>query len=318
MPIIPEARPTVPGEAIDAHVHLFTVGLFEEIIAAMDRGESGHKLPPRLRESLKDRRFGPRNQKLPETDPEETARWYIERLKAANVAKALVVSAMPDSQWTRDFILAARGHVHALCNVDPFDPGAPALLEREMAAGFRGVKLYPVNRCYRLSDPACRPFFDKAAELRAHLIIHYGVTIDPTGDLRYADPIDLSPVARDYPELQFVIAHFGAGWLDSVLRLAYQCKNVCVDTSGTNNWMDYHVPKMTLAEVFERTLTAMGPERILFGTDSGTTASYRTWLRYMQERTLEEIGLSDRDRDLIMRGNASRIFRVDEPLLPGE
>jgi hypothetical protein len=206
--------------------------------------------------------------------------------------------------------------VHALAAVDPREPDAPALLEREMAAGFRGVKLYPVNRCYRLSDPVCRPFFEKASELGANLIIHYGVTVDPTGDLRYADPIDLSPVARDFPNLQFVIAHFGAGWLDSVLRLGYQCKNVCVDTSGTNNWMDYYVPKMTLAEVFERALTALGPERVMFGTDSGTTAPYRTWIRKMQQRTVEEMGLSDADRDLIMRGNASRIFRLDEPLLP--
>lgn len=316
MPITADANPTALGDAIDAHVHLFTVGLLEEFVSAMDRAERGRAVPDRFRESLKHRRWGRRNQMLPDTAPEETAAWYVERLAAARVAKALVVSVMPDSQWTRDFILAARGHVHALCNVDPFDPGAPALLEREMAAGFRGVKLYPVNRAYRLSDPACRPFFDKAAELGAHVIIHYGVTVDPTGDLRYADPIDLSPVARDYPELQFVIAHFGAGWLDSVLRLAYQCKNVCVDTSGTNNWLDYHVPKMTLAEVLERTLTAMGPERILFGTDSGTTAPYRTWIRFMQERTLEELGVSDRDRDLIMRGNAARIFRLDEPLLP--
>jgi predicted TIM-barrel fold metal-dependent hydrolase len=246
------------------------------------------------------------------------ARWYVDRLKQADVAKAMVVSVMPDNQWTREFLVAARGHVHALCNVDPRDPGAPDLLEREMAAGFRGVKLYPVNRCFRLSDPACRPLFEKANELRANLIVHYGVTVDPMGDLRYADPIDLSPVARDYPDLTFVIAHFAAGWLDSLLRLAYQCKNVCVDTSGTNNWMDCYVPKMTLPEVFERCLMALGPERVLFGTDSNTTAPYRTWIRYMQQRVLEEMGLSDDDRDLILRGNASRIFRLDEPLLPEE
>jgi hypothetical protein len=136
------------------------------------------------------------------------------------------------------------------------------------------------------------------------------------GDLRYADPIDLSPVARDFPNVTFVVAHFGAGWLDSVLRLAYQCKNVCVDTSGTNNWMDYYVPKLTLADVFERCLTAMGPERVLFGTDSNSTAEYRTWIKHQQVRALEELGLSDGDRDLILRGNASRIFRLDEPLLP--
>lgn len=310
MPRIAAAPPTRPGDVIDTHVHLFTVGLLEEAISKMDDP------PERFKEGLKSRRWGRRNNVLPNKTPEQIARWYVDRLKKADVAKALVVSTMPDSQYLRDFLVVAKGHVHALCNVDPRDPRSPELLEREMAAGFRGVKLYPVNRCFRLSDPACRPFFEKASELSANLIIHYGVTVDPTGDLRYADPLDLSPVARDFPDLQFVIAHFGAGWLDSVLRLAYQCKNVCVDTSGTNNWMDYYVPKMTLAEVFERCLTSMGPERILFGTDSGTTAPYRRWIRFMQQRTLEEMGLSAGERDLILRGNAARIFHLDEPLLP--
>ena len=311
MPRMAAARPTQPGEAIDAHVHLFTKPLMMEII---DRPET----PKRFKQAAKEGKWGRRGEMtLPDLSAEDAASWYVQRINAANVAKALVVSVLPDSQYTRDFIHAANGHVHALCNVDPRDPGSAELLVREMAAGFRGVKLYPVNRCYRLSDPACRPFFEAANELKANMIIHYGVTVDPTGDLRYADPLDLSPVARDFPDIKFVIAHFGAGWLDSVLRLAYQCKNVCVDTSGTNNWMDYYVPKMELSAVFERCLMAMGPERILFGTDSGTTAPYRHWIRHMQQRTIEEMGLSETDRDLIMRGNAARIFRLDEPLLPG-
>jgi len=312
MPTNTPAGPTRPGDVIDSHVHLFTLPLLMEMV---ERPET----PARFKQAVKEGKWGRRQtESLPDLGPEECAAWYAERLDGANVAKALVVSVLPESQYLRDFIRASNGRVHALCNVDPRDPHSPELLEREMAAGFRGVKLYPVNRCYRLSDPACRPFFEKAAELGAHLIIHYGVTVDPTGDLRYADPLDLSPVARDFPDLQFVIAHFGAGWLDSVLRLAYQCKNVCVDTSGTNNWMDYYVPKLTLAEVFERAIMALGTERVLFGTDSGTTAPYRRWIRYMQQRTIEEMGLSDSDRDLILRGNAARIFRLDEPLLPTE
>lgn len=306
--VLPAAPPTRPGDVIDAHTHLFTVGLLDEVLA---------KQPPeamrRWRERLETRRFGRRGeQTLPDLTPEETARFYVERINAAGVVKALVMAVMPDSGWMREFLAAANGHVQACCNVDPRDPEAPALLERDMATGFKGVKLLPVNRCFSIADPACRPFFDKAAELGAPVVIHFGVTVDPTGDLRYADPIDLSPVARDYPDLPFVIAHFGAGWLDSVLRLAYQCKNVCVDTSGTNNWMDHHVPKMTLAEVFERALTALGPDRVLFGTDAGTTAPYRAWIKYQQVRTLEEMGLSDRDRDSILRANAARIFRMDE------
>jgi hypothetical protein len=307
MRALESAPPTHPGQVIDAHTHLFTVGLLEQALSQLPPDAM-----PRFRAAVKERRFGRRGDVLPDMTPDQVARFYVDRLVAANVAKALVVSVMPDNQYMRDFIKAANGHVHALCNVDPRDPAAPDLLEREMAAGFKGVKLLPVNRRYRLSDPACRPFLETAARLEANMIIHYGVTVDPAGDLRYADPIDLSPVARGYPQITFVIAHLGAGWLDAVLRLAYQCSNVCVDTSGTNNWMDYHVPRMTLAEVFERAITAMGPERVLFGTDSGTTAPYRTWIRHMQERTLQEMGLSDADRDSIMRANAVRIFGLDD------
>jgi predicted TIM-barrel fold metal-dependent hydrolase len=130
--------------------------------------------------------------------------------------------------------------------------------------------------------------------------------------LRYADPTDLSPVARDFPEITFVIAHFGAGYFSETLRLAYQCDNVCVDSSGTNNWMDYDPHGFTLAQVFERAVLALGPERILFGTDSGTTAPYRSWIAYQQRRTLEEIGLGDDARDAILRRNAVRIFSLDE------
>jgi uncharacterized protein len=306
---LPPAPPTQPGDVIDAHTHLFTRGLMEEMLA---------KQPPtamkRWREALKSGKWGRpgREQTLPDMTPTECARWYTERIEASGVKKALFMSVMGESEWTKEFLVAANGHVHGHTNVDPRDPLAAEQLERDIAAGFRGVKLYPVNRCYSLSDPACRPFFEKVAELGVNVTIHYGVTVDPTGDLRFADPIDLSPVARDFSDTKFVIAHFGAGWLDSVLRLAYQCKNVCVDTSGTNNWMDYYVPKMTLPEVFERCLTAMGPERVLFGTDSGTTAPYREWIKFQQMRVLEELGLSDGDRDLVLRANAVRLFRMDD------
>ncbi len=299
------ARATRPGDVIDAHCHLFAIAIFEEYVAAHPEGA------PRFRQALRERKFGKRGETIPDLDPGEMAAWYVRRLEAAGIAKALVVSVVPDSEYTRHFIAAANGHVHALCNIDPHEPGAPELLEREMEAGFRGVKLLPVNRCFRLSDPSCRPFFEKAAELKAPMIVHYGVTVDPGGDLRYADPIDLSPVARDFPEITFVIAHFGAGYLDSVLKVAYQCGNIAVDSSGTNNWIDSMPYPMTLAQVFQRSITALGPERVLFGTDSGTTGPYREWIAYQQRQILVEIGLRDEDRDLVLRGNALRIFDLD-------
>ncbi len=300
------APATRPGQVIDAHCHMFSIGLFEEYVTKHPDEN------PRFSRAVRERKFGKWGDAIPDMTAEEMASWYVERINAAGVTKALVVSVVPDSQYMRDFVTEARGHVHALCNLDPRLPEAPALLESEIAAGFKGVKLLPVNRAFSLSDPACRPFFDKAAELGVSFILHYGVSVDTGVDMRFADPIDLSPVARDYPDTSFVIAHFGAGYLDQVLKLAYQCKNVCVDTSGTNNWMDFMAYPMTLEQAFERCLMSIGPERILFGTDAGTTRPYREWIAFQQRRTLEEMGVSDTDRDLILRGNAVRIFGLDD------
>jgi len=50
---------------------------------------------------------------------------------------------------------------------------------------------------------------------------------------------------------------------------------------------------------------------VLFGTDAGTTAAYRTWIKFQQVRTMEEMGLSDHDRDLILRANAVRVYQLE-------
>lgn len=302
MSILSAAPQAHVDPVIDAHVHVVTVGLLEEYLASMAVP------PPGFREALDRRQYGRKAGVLPDTSPAETASWFIERLEAAGVAGAVVMSLAPDNQWMREFLKAANGTLVGSTRIDPRSPDAVALLEREVAAGFRGVKLLPVNMAYRLSDPVCGPFFDKLEEFGLPCTIHYGVSVDATSDLRFADPIDLSPVARDHPGIPFVIAHFGAGWFAQVLRLAYQCPNVHVDTSGTNNWLDNAVPRMTLSEVFDISLTALGPERILFGTDSGTTAPYREWIAFQQRRILEELGASAHDRDLVLRGNAARLF----------
>ena len=296
------AAPTVPGDVIDAHVHVVTVGLLEEYLASMATPPKGFK------KALQQRQYGRKLGVLPTTSPEETASQFVDRLAAVGVARAVVMSLAPDNQWMRDFLVAAGGHAVGSARIDPRSPESVRLLDREVEAGFRGVKLLPVNMAYRLSDPACRPFFDRLEEHGLPCTIHYGVSVDAGSDLRFADPIDLSPVARDHPGIPFVIAHFGAGWFEQVLRLAYQCPNIHVDTSGTNNWIDSSVPRITLAEVFEIALGALGPERVLFGTDSGTTAPYRQWLAFQQRRILEELGVSALDRDRVLRGNAARLF----------
>ena len=61
------AQATRPGDVVDAHVHLFTVGLLAEMLAKDPNPN------PRFKQALKERRFGRRNDPLPDLTPEETA-----------------------------------------------------------------------------------------------------------------------------------------------------------------------------------------------------------------------------------------------------
>ena len=300
-----DVRTTRPGDIVDAHIHLFSAELLREQIAA---GAPGAE---RMRQALETGRWGRRGYPLVDLDAAGAAKQWIERLDDAGIAKAIVVGTATGSEFITHFVQEAAGRIGVLSMIDPTAPDAVERLDADMAAGFKGVKLYPV-RGYRLSDPKARPFFARAEELGANMIIHYGVSVDPSADMRFADPIDLSPVARDFPGITFVVAHFGAGWLESVLHVAYQCPNVAVDTSGTNNWIDFMPNRMELADVFLQVVTALGPHRVLFGTDSSNMTDYRMWIAWMQRRIVEGLPLSAEDIDRIMRRNAVELFRLDD------
>ena len=78
----------------------------------------------------------------------------------------------------------------------------------------------------------------------------------------------LEPVARDFPTVDFIIPHFGIQYVNELLFLCWSCPNVHVDTSGSNQWVRWMPYKLTLDDLFQRFYETIGPERILFGSDS--------------------------------------------------
>jgi predicted TIM-barrel fold metal-dependent hydrolase len=105
-----------------------------------------------------------------------------------------------------------------------------------------------------------------------------------------------------------IIPHFGAGMLREALMLADCCPNVYLDTSSSNSWVKY-TPGLTLDEVFKTALKVVGPERLMFGTDSSFFP--RGWngdVHRRQKSALDAIGVSADDQQKIFRDNFSRIF----------
>src|SRR5207249_7529128 len=87
-------------------------------------------------------------------------------------------------------------------------------------------------------------------------------------DVRFGNPLDLHAVALAYSVVPIIIPHFGAGLFREALMVADLCANVVFDTSSTNGWMKYQTPEPTLAAVFRQAIAVVGPDRVVFGTDS--------------------------------------------------
>lgn len=177
---------------------------------------------------------------------------------------------------------------------------------------FRGLKIYPCMDMVSVADKRLFPLYEVAAEFKAPVLVHFGVTHAPVSDYRYTNPLDLKLPSKLFPDTDFIIAHFGAGFFREALMLGFHSENIHLDTSGTNNWRLFLPQVMTLDEIFKRTLEVYGPDKILFGTDSALNgkAGYRTYVINEQAETLARIGVSEEDRLKIMGGNTARLFNL--------
>lgn len=95
-----------------------------------------------------------------------------------------------------------------------------------------GVKLYPGYNCQYISDPMYAPFYELARSYHKPVAVHMGQTAGSMGKLKYSHPITLDDVAADWPDVQFVMCHFGNPFLAAAAAVLEKNSNVCADLSG--------------------------------------------------------------------------------------
>lgn len=288
---------------LDSHLHLITATMYRRM---------EDRFPGIRRAALKDvhSRASERLRQLEGLTLEDHARMWLTAFDQAGVeAGAFIAVGEANEELARFVAINPRRLLGWGSLSDPRHPDAPKILEEFPAMGLIGLKLYPPIQRFLPNDRALYPIYEKAAELGLPILFHFGITVAAFYDLTYANPLPLSAPVKEFPEVTFIIAHFGAGFFRETLFLAYHTENVYVDTSGTNNWREYHPGNPSLEEVFRDTLRAFGPSRILFGTDSTFFGGYRQHILAEQVEILRRLDLSEEDRQLILGGNARRLFR---------
>jgi predicted TIM-barrel fold metal-dependent hydrolase len=298
--------PWGPLPVADAHIHFFSRRFLESLAA--QKQVSLESLASLL------------GWQLPPGEPEALAKFWVKELDRHGVERAVLIASVPGDE---DSVIAAArrfpDRLHAWAMVDPCAQGTAERIAHALDSGhLDGLCFFPAMHRYAIQDERAVALVELLAARRGVAFVHCGVLtvgvraklgLRSDFDLRYSNPVDLHAIALRYPEVRFVIPHFGAGYLREALMVADLCPNVYLDTSSSNNWMRYEQDPVDLRAVFRRALAVVGPSRLLFGTDSSFFP--RGWHRQIfdtQSRALYELGTSASDARLVLHDNLARLF----------
>ena len=273
-------------EIADAHVHFFSPAFFRSLAEQKKVPEVGSLLSWDIPDS-----------------PESLADRWVEEMDRRAVRQAVLIASIPND--SASVAAAVAKHPTRFNSVSMVNP----LLPNAAANSPEGVFLFPAMHSYSLHDERARAVIAKARLVYVHCgVLSVGfrqkLALPSYFDMRYSNPIDLHSVALEFPGVRFVIPHFGAGFFREALMVAGLCPNVYLDTSSSNNWLRCQPVEMALADVFRRTLDWIGPDRILFGSDSSWFP--RGWVHQVydcQVQALEDARASDDIVQAILGGN---------------
>ncbi|WP_066453203.1 amidohydrolase family protein [Anaerotruncus rubiinfantis] len=165
-------------------------------------------------------------------------------------------------------------------------------IERVKELGLHGIKLHPDFQEFNIDDPAALPMYEAIAASGLPILFHTGDKFRP-----YSAPHRLAAIARQFPKLTCIAAHFGGynNWNEAAGCL-YDCPNVYFDTSSTLFALD---PARAVGMIDH-----FGDDRFLFGTD------FPMWDHVQELERFLNLNLSDERSDKILYQNFEKLFKI--------
>jgi uncharacterized protein len=193
---------------------------------------------------------------------------------------------------------AINAFIKSLCEAEPRfigfgtlhpDSSAPeADIAQIEAFGLRGVKLHPDFQGFAIDEPKALALF-KLIEGRLPVLVHMG---DENSD--FSSPARLARVIEACPGLTVIAAHLGG------YRMWDQAKDIL---AGSGAWFDCSSSLAFLSpERAREQIEALGADRVLFGSD------YPMWRVKDEVALLQKLGLSAKDMEGILHGNAEALL----------
>ena len=171
-------------------------------------------------------------------------------------------------------------------------------VRRQLGLGAVALKIHPVHAGFAANDRAMYPAYECLQAAGIPLVVHCGTSTFPGSSNKFADPVLLDDVLRDFRALTVVLAHGGRGWwYDAAAFMALSNERVWIELSG--------LPPSRLREYYARHNWARLTRRMIFGTDwpgvPGIAANARAVAALCPDQATAA---------LVLAGNAMRVYKL--------
>jgi predicted TIM-barrel fold metal-dependent hydrolase len=225
----------------------------------------------------------------------------LDEMDATSVAQAMILPiafGLPfGDNLTEQFMAAieragAGDRLLYGASVHQSDPKAAEKLRRYAKAGARMVKLHPAGARFFPDAEEMFPIYRACDELGLPVIFHGGrAGIEPEYSHQFTLIRHYEGALREFPNLQFVLAHAGARDVEDAIKLADRYPNLWYGTHGQG------------VTVLARLIEEVGSDRLLFGSD---------WPFYHLAASLAKVLIVTEGkpevRHAMLRGNAERLL----------
>jgi predicted TIM-barrel fold metal-dependent hydrolase len=183
------------------------------------------------------------------------------------------------------------------CSIHPKDPEKIQKLHKYLQMGAKGLKLHPNFQRIHPNSRENFELYEAYAQYQLPLMLHSGLT-GREGYFRSAKKLSslefIEAIPKNFPEIPIVLAHAGISQYKRGITLAQKYRNVYLELSGQP------------AQHIRQALSAIGPDRLLFGTD------WPFWNQALVLQAVCQATTHDHPaQQCILHENAERLLRIE-------
>lgn len=232
----------------------------------------------------------------------------------ANIQKLTAERMQKANRFLGEVVKRHSKRVVGLAGIDPRRPEAVDMAKACFEEfGLRGIKYHPDNG-FDPSSAESYKVFEILAKNKGVLLSHTSPLM-PRGRSKFADPMKLSDIAVDFPEIKVIAAHMGGyvNWRSWGCLAAFQ-STMYGDLAVWDNLAFHNYP--LFCRELRTAIDMVGADKILFGSDAPVQTlidPLRKWIdaiRDLPQKAPEGIQFTIKETEMILGENARMILGI--------